>query len=664
MAGNVVVDDVEESEIEQGPPRLTSGWIVGLAAAVGFILLLLPGRSDGPATSTTVGVPEVVLEEERWKPFDLPGSGTLTDITRLTDDRYVAVGQGPQMWLHDGAAVWEWVSEQETTYATVSAVAAYGQGAVAVGAEHLDGELTEAAIWKAVDARTWQRIPLQALRPSGLDGIVAAGRRLLAWGWTGSEREFNPDAAPLMLQSDDGETWSPVPPFDGDGGSARLLTVTRRLDTWYAGGYETGRAALWQSGTDLDNWSPIDTSDLPFGWGIIGIRWGAPGDASALVATLLHLDEGRARRWMLQGGDWTPIEERPGELVVPADTAAEKVGVGNGTLWKWEEPGRWQAVDLEGQVTSVDGRIAVGSTRRGEPRIWVLEGTAEQEAALPRGEGGRWKTLQELPVADISGVWRVADGWVVGGTPGRWMFLGPEGEETFVPPWGENIHAIVGVGDEWVALPSMHWSDDGVEWEERTRPWEDQTTVPTVEAVTEVDGRLLAVGHDNQFLWNVAVSDDGGHTWSAFDEPAPATPVWNVTGVPGGFVATAARTQEAESVVKSTDGRNWETVERGSLIPGAQPPAALTADGRLLLFDRDEEIEPPRTDITALARADDGLLVVAGGSMWRGGEGWEEIPLDPPHGMPAGSVVPAPLGERLLAIGFEGEGRFLYEWQP
>jgi hypothetical protein len=666
MPGNVVVDDVEDLEAKESPLRLPVGWFVGLGAAVVLILVLLPGQPDSPATPTTVTPPTVVVEEDRWVPVNLPGRGGLRDVARLADEAYVAVGEGPQVWRYDGSSAWEWVLPPNPTAGTLVAVTAYADGAVAVGNESVDGTLTEAAIWKADGPGRWQPVSIDPPSPSGLDGVVAMGRRLMAWGWQGSDRQLDPEAKPLVLQSEDGENWSALEAFATGNGSARLLTFTNRLDQWYAAGYAIGRPALWTSAGDLETWTSIDTTDLPFGWGIVDVRWEAipPDDTSRLVATLAHLSEGRARRWVLGDGDWTPVDGRPRDLVLPVETESETVGVGGGSLWASEE-GEWRPLELAGEVAAAVDRVAVGTNFELQPQAWLQDGDENQGTAIPLGAGGRWEPMRELPATDVMGAWQVAGGWVLGGTEEEWTFLGPEGEQTTFPlPWGDTFATIAPLGDEWVALPSMHWTDNGLDWESRAHPWGEGESIPAVEAVAEVEGRLLAVGRDEKFLWNVAVSHDGGHSWAPYDEPAPATPVWNTSGIPDGFVAIAARTGGTEEVVMSRDGRTWEPLTRGRLLVGGGPPAVVTEDGRLILFDTGQEIEPPRADITTVVRAGERLLVVAGGRIWLGRDRWDEIPLDPPHGMGAGRLDPVPLGDRILAVGTGRGQRLLYQWVP
>lgn len=666
MVGNVVVD---EPETEEPPPRIPAGWFLGgLGAVVVLILFLLPGQPDTPVP-TSVTFPDVPLPEDRWRSLELPGGGSLEDVAALSDGSYVAVGDGPQVWRFDGEA-WEWSLPDGPAPGRLVGVTPYWSGAVAVGVDQVDGSTATPLLWRSTDGVAWERVPLDVEGPAGLEGVFASGSHAVAWGWQGTARDFDPEAKPLLLRSLDSQIWSPVDAFDASDRLARIFTVTHLDDVWYVGGYATGRPALWQSQDDMQTWSRMDTGDLPFGWAVAEVS----ADDVGRVATLVNLSEGRVRQWLQSGDAWTPLDERPRDAVQPVADNEQALGVGSGSLWI-DEDGSWEALDLSGEVTAAFGQVAVGVGPETQPRAWIQDGDLAIEIRVPEGAGGRWETATDLGLGGFTGAWRVAEGWVIGGDPDRWWFLGRDRIESFAPPWGatrrrlcctgDSFHAIVPAGEEWVALPSMHWTSDGTNWEQRARPW-GQDTGSTVAAVTESDGRLLAVGQDSDYLWNVAASTVGGHNWTPVDRPMVSTPLWAVAGTPEGFVATAARAQGTQEVVASSNGRRWESVGPGSLLPGTQPPAAVTREGTLILFDTGEEVEPPRVDITAFTRHGEGLVLVAGGRMWNGkGEGdWEEIPLDPPHGIDAGSVHPVPMGDGLLAVGIDRGRLLVYEWQP
>lgn len=341
------------------------------------------------------------------------------------------------------------------------------------------------------------------------------------------------------------------------------------------------------------------------------------------------------------------------------------MGVGSGSLWIRQDGG-WETLDLEGQVSSAAGRVAVGAGPGRQPRAWVRDGEPEAEVRVPPAGGvRRWQVEQELGQGDLPGPWQAGDGWVVRGGQDEWWFIDQRGAEAFHPPWNTTFFTIAPVGDEWVALPSMHWSRDGSDWEHRADPWPGGRSPPEVYALTERRGRIVAVGRDVNQLWTVAVSEDRGHSWSIPGEPAAADRVWSVAGTRRGFVGVAGRSLEGQEVVVSEDGRNWSVLASGSVLIDTQPPAVLADDGRLLMFDTGEELRAPRSDITALARGDSGLLAVAGGSMWREEAGvWDEIPLDPTHGMTGTDVRPLPLGDQVLAVGVDRGRRLLYRWDP
>ncbi|MFP3915566.1 MAG: hypothetical protein ACLFWM_11875 [Actinomycetota bacterium] len=660
MAGNVVVDEVEREEPPH--PRLPTLGMVILGTGVVLALALLPGRPDESSAPTVTGVPDVALPEDEWVATDLPGSGSLTQVARLGDGSYVAVGEGPQVWKYWPGESWEWMLDGDAEPGSFTAVTSYRAGAVAVGAQDPDGSGRQATVWMRDGEESWSRVPLEIGRPSGLEGVFADRPRIVAWGWLGSSRHFSPMSEPLVLQSTDGRSWSEVSAFREEESSSRLFTVTRIGANWLAGGYSVGRPAAWVSDAEMGSWRRLDTADLPFGSAIVDFH---RTPEEEMVVTLVEMGEARSRRWMQAGEGWEPLDRIPGGLVLPAEGEGSGVGVGGGSLWS-SDRGEWERLALEGEVAAASEGVAVGSGPDNQPRAWVQGGGGSEEIrVVPARDGGRWQSLRDLGEGRSLGAWKVAEGWVLGGTQDEWWFLDGEGVESFRPPWGDSISTIAPVGDEWVALPSMYWTSTGTEWERRADPWPGERAPPQVVAVTQVDGSILAVGRDGDLLWNVAVSADGGRSWSLRDDPAPATPVWDVAGTPEGFVATAPGTRGAQEVVFSRQGRTWETLAPGAVLVDTQPPTALVGEGSIVVLDSGRELEPPRTDVSAVARAGDALVLEAGRRLWREADGgWAEIPLDPPHGMSASRALPLPLADSLLALGVESGRRVLYQWQP
>jgi hypothetical protein len=227
------------------------------------------------------------------------------------------------------------------------------------------------------------------------------------------------------------------------------------------------------------------------------------------------------------------------------------------------------------------------------------------------------------------------------------------------------------VGDEWVTLPTMMWSSDGTDWEQRAEPWPGAAFGSgDVVAVTETAGGALAVGFDERRLWTVSMSTDAGKTWDLVGESEPMTPVELIRPVPGGFTGLAALPRSNQQIVQTTDGRIWEPLMAGELVEIAEPPAVVTPDGRLMLLDSQGELSVPSTAVSAVVRGVDGrLAVVAAGSLWTEPppgtatpSEWIEIPLDPRHGLSAADVRPLPQEDGMFLLAVDRGRVAIYGW--
>ncbi|HEX2154938.1 MAG TPA: hypothetical protein VHL52_13305 [Acidimicrobiia bacterium] len=641
MPGNVLVDDIEA---EEAPPQPSSWWLTGLGAIVVVVLVLLTGQPDSAPAPVNVTVPEVVVPEDRWTPVELPGTGRLTDIA-AADDGYVAVGEGPQIWRSADGSTWEWSTAPDMPNGALQAVTPFADGMVAVGFASPDGVIRQATVWRSRGGTTWEQVNLPVGPPSGLEGITAAGGRVVAWGWKGSSGDFAPEAEPLLLISDDGSQWREIEMAE----RLHISSVTSLEGKWYASGFTIGRAALWSS-PDLERWEQVPTDEMLFGWNITRVT-----HDGSLVADLVGLDEEGFRQWRQQDdGSWVAMEEQPGDSFNVVTVGGDEYGVGGGRLWA-KEADAWTQIDLEGEVTAAADGVAVGAYRQ-QPTIWTADADAEVEVEM--AADGRWETFIDLGEETYVGAWPVAEGWLVAGET-QWWFLDQAGVEPVAPPG--PTWTIKEIGDEWVSLPSMHWTSDGVLWEERAQPW-TMAGSAQIEAVSAIDGEVLAVGRNHLFLWTVAASADQGRTWSLAQSPRVRPPLWAVVGTPSGFAATAARSRGTDEIVISADGQEWETLAGGTVIvAGGDVPAAMTESGDVLLLDTDERITPPRVDVTGIRRDGDGLVVVADGNLWLGKDEWRRIPVDPPHGV-VGAVDPIPLDGRLLAVEIDRKGMRILEW--
>lgn len=663
MTGNVVVDDVQTEEQSQRTPSPV--WLIALGGLAAIVLFLLPGQPDAVPPTSSLTIPEVILPEDRWERLDLPWRGALTDVTVLEDGRYVAVGDGPRFWISEGATEWSWMPGDDDIPAVPSDVTGFGSGAVAVGTAR-PGDFSRpdvfgdspmrAAAWVSPDLETWQRVWPTTDLQTGLEGVVAADDLLVAWGWRGAPQPFSPSGSALLLVSADGLEWQEVraPTLD-----ARIYGVERaRGRGWWAMGYEIGRPGLWVS-DDLLSWEALATRALPFGWAMVDLE-DPPSEATPMVATLVDVGNGRVRRWQLQAdGEWSALGEAPGGPTMVTSHHVEQYGAGSGRLWILEGE-QWEEVDLDGEIRAVEGRVAVGNHRI-QPSLWVVD-AEEVTYSLPGVEGEGWERIVDLGEGESAGAWPVGDGWVVGASARGWWFVDETGAEAIDPGW-DQLWRVDRVGEEWVAVPSMLWSRDGRNWEVRGDAWPTGIRAGSdLLAVRDDGGTVVAVHGTAGWMWSVTLSEDRGRSWEFAADPAPATPLWNVIPTADGFAATAARQRGTEAVVTSRDGLRWEDLEGARYLLPTSVPAAITAEGTLLLLDTGEELEVPRRDIRELVRAGNRLVMMAGGLLWVGPGEWERLPLDPVHGIPAVSVAPLVIDGRIMAVASDGTEVALYEW--
>ncbi len=208
--------------------------------------------------------------------------------------------------------------------------------------------------------------------------------------------------------------------------------------------------------------------------------------------------------------------------------------------------------------------------------------------------------------------------------------------------------------------------------ETRRDGWRQIAGVPTrsnLTAVTAVDNRVFAVGHDGIVLR----SDDGGLTWSRkrvvlFDrdnpDPRNGAPLLDVlfTDADNGFAVGAYAT-----LLRTRDGgESWEYVDVLNRGGAAAPTEAELAEGAVAPgledeswnfdasdLDLDEETDP---HLNAIARTGNGNLFIVAerGAAFRstdGGSYWERIQL-PYEGSMFGVIGSG--GDHILCFGLRG----------
>ncbi|MGH8911321.1 MAG: hypothetical protein ACRDVD_02325 [Acidimicrobiia bacterium] len=652
----VVPDGIETDERRSAMPGGGPVLALLLAGAVGLFVVSGGQGPPPPVPDDTLPQLEVLLEGA-WERVDLPGSAPLTAVALTRGGDYLAAGVGPQFWWsRDGAASWSvgsWGSETPGTVADI--VTLSGEAAVAVGSETHQGLEPEAMIWTSPDGESWDGQKVSSGVPSGLDGVVFGDQRLMAWGWTGSPDDLTPEVGPLLMTSADGVDWTPV---EGLEHGFRIHNVEYG-PPWLVMGSLAGQAALWTS-TDLTTWEVIPPDRLPFGWAMVDLRFELSG---ATVANLLDLGAGRSRQWRLgEDGTWaglgSEIIEGPVTLTGEAD---DFLAVGSGHLWSGET--QWSDVGLDGEVLDLAGNVAVGGVD-GQPAMWVRGVEIAPVVEVPRAPGPTWEITTDLGEGELGGPWPVADRWIVG-VGNDWSLVRANRIRTVSDLADTAVWRIDQVGEEWVALPSMRWSSDGLKWERRSDPWLDAGRgVGFVAAVAQIDGSAVAVGFDEDRMWAVANSTDGGRTWTSVPVSAPPDSLRDIRAVAGGFIAVSRPASGEEPILyHSPNGTTWSPIEGAQAVAGAEPAAFLSPEGRLVMAGTAEVFGFTHGEITAVARQPEGMLAVAtSDSLWLGPAPWVEIPLDPTHGWSAADVRPIPVDGELLAVAVDRGRIRILQW--
>ena len=181
----------------------------------------------------------------------------------------VAVGDefGPEtpelaaaVWTSPDGLAWTRVPHDEAVFGgpgpqSMTAVAAWGQGLVAVGYEDQTESDTNAAVWTSPDGVTWARIPHDDAVFGGagdqwIGGVAGAGTGVVAVGsvWT------DEDGTAVVWWSSDGAIWNRIPDDEavfGGAGWAGMVSVAAGgpglVAVGSGGSEELEHAAVWVS---------------------------------------------------------------------------------------------------------------------------------------------------------------------------------------------------------------------------------------------------------------------------------------------------------------------------------------------------------------------------------------------------------------------------------
>lgn len=274
-------------------------------------------------------------------------------------------------------------------------------------------------------------------------------------------------------------------------------------------------------------------------------------------------------------------------------------------------------------VAALDtGLVAIGSTARGidgaDGLTWMSvdggtwEQTSSDRAFSAPGVMTRLRAVAAGPLGVVAVGERDDRGTAWSSTDGRsW-------QESAVEQ-GAVVHDIAWAGGVWVAVgavvqpavrSSAVWtSPDGVAW--TARAVESTSTDAFLDQVA-VDGDLVVALGDG-----VAVSSDGGATWSAIDRATAGfgrgfTAIDGLVTLPGGgFLAVEGGPARPLTAYRSSDGRSWSVLDELATAAGTSRVSELLIG--------------PSGELVAVGFSGTGQRVVAavwtssdGGATWTG----------------------------------------------
>jgi photosystem II stability/assembly factor-like uncharacterized protein len=299
--------------------------------ALSLVVRLLTTACAGAALGTMSGCPLLFSCPEPWSAIETIELGTTADILALTRgsefDAVVAVGVGGIVVHYDG-------SGNSTTSSPLAVdlrgVITAGNLTVVVG--------DDGAIFSTSDqGQTWQ--PRSSGIPEGLIGIargtLETGTFMVA---ISTER--------ILVSSDDGVTWSAVPPPPQGWGVLRAVFATEAR-MWVVG--DSGVA--WSSSNPADAWTSEDLGAVVGDAGLIGGGRVSGDDDSSYASTVAVVSSDGL--WFRESGssEWTSANaDLDGSIVA---YAGGFVLTSAGSIYDVDEQGaveRVAGVELEGRA--------------------------------------------------------------------------------------------------------------------------------------------------------------------------------------------------------------------------------------------------------------------------------------------------------------------------
>jgi WD40 repeat protein len=454
-------------------------------------------RKDG---DWTVASPEALGgDHEQWA-FDVasgPG-GTL-----------VAGGENvwgeirPRLWFSADGTSWATVDGgpggpfDGTGEETVRAIAAFGDGFVAVGYRSLDNE-QDGITWYSADGETWEEVDAPALRGPGRQQVVSLASYnggMVAGGSSDLDGDGRGD--PVVWRTVDGRTWegpSAELPMTDDRSGVRDRTVrSLSLSTVHgliAAGGNDWRPRLWQSLDGGASWTELPDpvhGDL-FQDGVALRAAAASTDVTVAIGgepTVLRL---AGPRWEDATGDAFPkADAQPFATSVTTDADGKTIAAGGlytaasgetrerfvGQIWRRTGDG-WDTIDSStlaaGQVMDVvpfaGGYVAVGFEDFG-----LAANRENLTDALPDGlvwvspNGTDWARIGAADAVTNEQYLQFLDDPSVPGLAAAIAQLETEAPPRSADPAGgdgtRSLQAVVPFGDGFISVGSFYNGEDG-----------------------------------------------------------------------------------------------------------------------------------------------------------------------------------------------------------
>lgn len=293
----------------------------------------------GDGTNWTQSTPEALGgDHEQWAFEVVTGDGG----TLIAGGERVWGEIRPRLWHSPDGAAWTEVSGgpegpfDQSGQESITDIAAFGNGFVAVGWERTDG-VEHGVAWHSADGVSWEKLDTPTMAGDARQAVMSVatvGDTVVAGGY---RADGIGQSQPVTWRSSDGTNWSdasaPLPLHEGTFSTAsdlRVRSISVSGDTVIASGGARFRPQVWRSQDAGQTWEqlPAISTNL-FGSGLDIVTAAAPPSGGPAVAIgseplVATVSDGR---WVNAGGDTFPNGgRRPVATSVIIDGEATYIG--------------------------------------------------------------------------------------------------------------------------------------------------------------------------------------------------------------------------------------------------------------------------------------------------------------------------------------------------